>query len=293
MAGAEVMPEDSGGSGEGTGSSVESAMRSRRSFGSAVGLLLVIVLLGGAVRMAAPQRGPVITQRADSAGQVHAVPRWAFWLQQSWAGAELLALLFAAYQLWARRNERRRAEAESARLALKAANYQAWTVVNSAQGKGGSGGRIDALQDLNRNGVSLAGVRLDGAWLEGIELGGARLSRASLREANLSGARLQRANLEGADLTGVNLTGADLQGAFLKGADLSGAQLGTADLRAADLMGVRGWESIRTASYLQIDGIRHPPAGFRNWAVANGAVEQGIERTEPEDEGFSTVYRSV
>jgi len=47
--------------------------------------------------MAAPQRGPVITQRADSAGQVHAVPRWAFWLQQSWAGAELLARLMKAF----------------------------------------------------------------------------------------------------------------------------------------------------------------------------------------------------
>jgi len=265
-----------------------------RSFRTPLLWLLLGISLGVG-RTALSQRGPLPVHQVvrDSLGNQQSTPRWAFWLQQSWAGAELLALLFAAYQLWARRNERRRAEAESARLALKAANYQAWTVVNSAQGKGGSGGRIDALQDLNRNGVSLAGVRLDGAWLEGIELGGARLSRASLREANLSGARLQRANLEGADLTGVNLTGADLQGAFLKGADLSGAQLGTADLRAADLMGVRGWESIRTASYLQIDGIRHPPAGFRNWAVANGAVEQGIERTEPEDEGFSTVYRSV
>ena len=269
-------------------------MRFPRSIRSAAGLLIVIALLGGTIRVATSQRASLGgTQQTDSSGQVHAVPRWAFWLQQSWAGAELLALLFAAYQLWARRNERRRVEAEAGVLALKAANYQAWAVVNSAQGKGGSGGRVDALQDLNRNGVSLAGVRLDGAWLEGIELSGARLSKASLREANLSGAKLPGANLEDADLTGVNLTGADLQGASLKGADLSGAQLGTADLRAADLAGLRGWESIRTASYLQIDGIRHAPPGFRNWAVAHGAVEQGVERTEPIDTGFSTHYRSV
>lgn len=269
-------------------------MRFPRTIRSAAGLLIVIVLLGSTVRMATSQRATLgqPQQSVDSSGQLRATPRWAFWLQQSWAGAELLALLFAAYQLWARRNERRRVEAEAAVLALKAANYQAWAVVNSAQGKGGSGGRVDALQDLNRNGVSLAGVRLDGAWLEGIELGGARLSRASLREANLSGARLQGANLEGADLTGVNLTGADLQGAFLKGADLSGAQLGTADVRGADLAGIRGWASIRTASYLQIDGVRHAPSGFREWALVQGAVEQGTEPA-PADDGFSTHYRSV
>jgi hypothetical protein len=266
-----------------------------RSSRSAVTLLIVVVLLGGAIRVVAPQRGAIQApqQAADSSGQLHGVPRWAFWLQQSWAGAELLALLFAAYQLWARRSERRRAEAATAALALKAANYQAWTVVNSAQGKGGSGGRIDALQDLNRNGVSLAGVRLDDAWLEGIDLQGARLSRASLRGANLSGARLRGANLEGADLANTNLTGADLRGAFLKGAELSGAQLGTADLREADLAELRGWEAIRTASYLLMEGIRHAPPGFRQWALAHGAVEQGSEPPAPADEGFSTVYRSV
>lgn len=225
------------------------------------------------------------------------VPAWAFWLQQSWAGAELLALVFAAYQLWARRSERRRAEAEAAVLALKAANYQAWSVVNSAQGKGGSGGRIDALQDLNRHGVSLAGVRLDGAWLEGIALPGAGLRRAGLREANLTGATLTNANLEGADLTGVNLTGANLQGVFLKSADLAGAQLGTADLRGADLVDLRGWQELRTVTYLQIDGIKHAPAGFRQWALEHGAVEgdaaAGADAADAEQLGYSTHFRAV
>jgi pentapeptide repeat protein len=62
-------------------------------------------------------------------------------------------------------------------------------VVNTAQGKGGNGGRIDALQDLARNGVSLSGVRLEDAWLEGIQLEGASLPRASLRNAQILGAR--------------------------------------------------------------------------------------------------------
>ena len=252
-------------------------------------LVLTLGLVGATVRLAAPQRGPVL-QAVDSLGRPAATPRWAFWLQQSWAAAELLALLFAAYQLWARRSERRHAEAATAVLALKAANYQAWTVINSAQGKGGSGGRIDALRDLAQNGVSLAGVRLDGAWLEGVELQGARLTRASFREANLSGARLAGANLEGADFTGANLTGADLRGVSLRGADLTGAHLGTADLRDADLAELRGGEAIRSASYLMIKGIRHAPAGFRQWALAQGAVESDAA---PTHQDFSAYYRMV
>jgi len=234
---------------------------------------------------------------SDSLQTNRLIPAWAFWLQQSWAGAELLALVFAAYQLWARRAERRLAEAEAAVLALKAANYQAWSVVNSAQGKGGSGGRIDALQDLNRHGVSLAGVRLDGAWLEGIALPAAGLRRAGLREANLTGATLTNANLEGADLTGVNLTGANLQGALLKGANLAGAQLGTADLRGADLVDLRGWQELRTVTYLQIEGIKHAPAGFRQWALEHGAVEgdatTGTDTEDAQDQGYSTHFRAV
>jgi hypothetical protein len=234
----------------------------------------------------------------DSLRASRAIPAWAFWLQQSWAGAELLALLFAAYQLWARRSERRLAEAEAAALAIKAANYQAWSVVNSAQGKGGSGGRIDALQDLNRHGVSLAGVRLDGAWLQGIALPGARLNQAGMREANLTGGNLAEANLEGTDLSEVNLTGADLRGAFLKGANVTGAQLGTADLRGADLDDLRGWKELRSVTYLQIAGVRHAPAGFREWALEHGAIEGddgAADETAPDEEHreYSAHFRAV
>src|ERR671923_1820524 len=109
--------------------------------------------------------------------------------------AEVLVVLWGARQLWLGRGERKAAEAAAAAVARKAANYQAWQVVNTAQGKGGSGGRIDALQDLVRNGVSLAGVQLDGAWLERLEIPGGDLRRASLRAANLRGADLRRTNL--------------------------------------------------------------------------------------------------
>lgn len=37
----------------------------------------------------------------------------------------------------------------------KAAQYEAWQVINSAMGQTGSGGRIQALEDLNKDGVDL------------------------------------------------------------------------------------------------------------------------------------------
>ncbi len=90
----------------------------------------------------------------------------------------------------------------------KQAHYQAWQVINSAQGKKGSGGRIEALQNLNQEGVSLGGVNLDNANLAGIDLANASLSGASLQSANLERANLQGANLQGADIGGANFRAA-------------------------------------------------------------------------------------
>jgi hypothetical protein len=221
---------------------------------------------------------------------------WSLWLNNAvniLKLAEVSVLLAGVYQLWARRDERRRADEEAARMARKAANYQAWQVINSAQGKGGSGGRIDALADLSGNGVSLAGVRLDGAWLEDVKLTRAELRFASLRGTNLQGADLKEANLESADLTDAILLGADLQGAHLKGTILANAQLATADLRGADLTDVAEWQSIRSASYLNIEGVRNAPAGFRDWMIAHGAVDATVQEPIPTDPTYSTVWRAI
>src|ERR1700739_4477636 len=48
---------------------------------------------------------------------------------------------------------------------VKQRHYQAWQVINTAQGKGGSGGRIDALQELNEDKVPLVGVGGSAAFL--------------------------------------------------------------------------------------------------------------------------------
>ncbi len=116
----------------------------------------------------------------------------------------------------------------------KERHYAAWQVINSAQGKGGSGGRVDALQDLNDGGVSLDGVDVDGAWLQDLRLPKARMSGFSAREASLYGADLSGANLYAADLR-ANLYAADLSGAHLERADFA-----CADLRMADLRGATG-----------------------------------------------------
>ena len=208
--------------------------------------------------------------------------------------AEVLVVLWGARQLWLGRGERKAAEAAAAALARKAANYQAWQVINTAQGKGGSGGRVDALQDLVRNGVSLAGVRLDDAWLEGIRLDGATLQRASLRNAMLQGASLRGANLQGADLSGADLTGSDLRGAVLKGARVAKATLATAEMEGADLDGLRDWEALGSVGYARIDGVRHAPPGWRDWMLEQGAGE-GAEMgdAEGEEQSFSQDWRVV
>jgi len=176
---------------------------------------------------------------------------------------------------------------------LKQKHYQAWQVINTAQGKGGSGGRIEALQELNRDGVPLVGVDVSGAFLQNAHLEKARLLRsnfsaADVRDANfnfadfsdadlrtgnfrgshLRGASFQRADLEDADLTGADLTGADLSGATLTNADLSNTSL--SNLR---------WRDLGSVKNANIYGVKNAPDGFIAWAKQHGAVQ-----TEPDSQ---------
>jgi uncharacterized protein YjbI with pentapeptide repeats len=123
---------------------------------------------------------------------------------------------------------------------LKARHYQAWQVINLAQGKPGEGGRTTALQDLCNDRVSLSNIDLSNAkiprvFLKNADLRDANLSRADLNEANLSGAILVNANLSGAILTKANFSGAYLMDANLSGAILTRANLSGTTLWAANL----------------------------------------------------------
>jgi hypothetical protein len=184
----------------------------------------------------------------------------------------------------------------------KTRHYQAWQVINTAQGKGGSGGRTDALQELNEDHVPLVGVDVFNAFLQGVHLEHADLLRsnfrsADMRNADLSGASLEHAdfgfvNLRNGNLTQVKFTDANLEDADLNGANLTGAQFRgvtfeRADLRGVNLAAVSQWDAIKSIKLADIHAVQNPPDGFVAWALKNGAVD--IES----DEEWSKLFPAV
>lgn len=119
------------------------------------------------------------------------------------------------------------------------------------------------LDWANLSGANLTEAELVGASLIGTKLSEVKLTRADLVEASLAGAILTKADLTGANLTGADLSGAHFEGASLEEANLSGAYLG----------GIRGWKNLKSIKHANIYGIEYPSKGFREWALANNAVE--------------------
>lgn len=171
---------------------------------------------------------------------------------------------------------------------VKQRHYQAWQVINTAQGKGGSGGRIEALEELNADKVPLVGVDVSSAFLQGLNLKNANLLRsdfssADLRNSNLAGVDFTLANLNSANLRGAtldhakcletDLRNADLEGSSMVGADLSSASLDDADLRGADLRDV-AWQRVKAVKGANVAGVKNAPSGLVEWALKNGAVTQ-------------------
>jgi uncharacterized protein YjbI with pentapeptide repeats len=170
----------------------------------------------------------------------------------------------------------------------KLKHYQAWQVINTAQGKGGSGGRTDALHELNEDHVPLVGVDVSDAFLQQLDLKNADLRRsdfhgADLRNAQLSGtsfdqsdlvfANLRQADLAGVKLTDANCTDADFTGASLTGVVLQDARFDRADLRDTDLAGIQQWDHVASIKLANIHGVRNAPDGFMDWALKHGAVD--------------------
>lgn len=207
--------------------------------------------------------------------------QWSAYFLSRWALLEVLeylsvlSVLFAVIFYFTESGDRK-----------KQKHYQAWQVINTAQGKGGSGGRIEALQELNLDHVPLVGVNAEGAFLQAIQLHGANLLRADfeaadLRDSNLEASDLQYANLRSANfrqanlqrvkLEGVDLTDADLVNADLSGADLRGATLDAADLRNVNLQGTQ-WKDIKSIAKANINAVRNAPQGFTAWALQHKAI---------------------
>lgn len=167
----------------------------------------------------------------------------------------------------------------------KRAHYAAWALLDLADGKETSYARIQALEDLNREGIPLCRLDAPNADLIQIQLPGANLQEATLigtllKEANLQGAKLDFADLQDADLEqailkkcgfldanlmgaylgGADLTAADLRNADLQGANFLAADLLNADLTHADLQGA----SFRRAKNLEVSQIK----SAKNWEFA-------------------------
>jgi hypothetical protein len=212
--------------------------------------------------------------------------QWTAYYLSRWALLEVLeylgslSVLVAVIFYYAESGDRR-----------KQKHYQAWQVINTAQGKGGSGGRIEALTELNEDGVALVGVDVSGAFLQGVRLIKAGLSRSNFQAADLRDAilrasdfrfaNLRSANLRAADASRANFTEAelvdcDLTGANLSGADLTAADISNADLRNANLSGVH-WQKLKAVASVNIYGVRNAPPGFTDWALAHGAKSDPAE----------------
>jgi Pentapeptide repeats (8 copies) len=208
--------------------------------------------------------------------------QWLAWLLGNWSFLEVLEYLgsfsvLIAVIFWF----------SDSRHRVQQRHYEAWQVINTAQGKGGSGGRIDALEELNTDRVPLTGVDVSSAFLQGVHLAGARLARSTfsaadlrdsdLHAADLSWAGLHFANLRNSNLQRVvfdhaDLSDADLSGSDLAGSSLNAANLTDADLHGADLGGI-AWQQIAAIHGANLAGIRHAPAGFIAWALNNGATQ--------------------
>jgi hypothetical protein len=202
----------------------------------------------------------------------YGLSRWAFLEVLEYLGS--LSVLVAVIFYFAESGDRR-----------KQKHYQAWQVINTAQGKGGSGGRIEALQELNEDHQPLVGLDAPGAFLQGVQLPGANLLRCNLAAADLRDSHLNAVDLEYADLHSANfrsadlhqarlenasLEDADLVGANLAGADFAGANLENADLRNTVLTGI-AWSQIKSIRGANVYGLRSPPEGFLSWALQHGA----------------------
>ena len=174
---------------------------------------------------------------------------------------------------------------------VKQRHYQAWQVINTAQGKGGSGGRIEALQELNQDKVPLVGVDVSSAFLQGLKLERANLLRSNFSAADVRGSDLQSAdftsadlhdanfrnsNLAGASFENTDLQDVDLWGSNLTGAHFSDADLTNADLRFADLS-KSDWKEIKSIRMANVAGVKNAPDGFIEWALKNGAVQSPSE----------------
>ena len=111
--------------------------------------------------------------------------------------------------------------------------FRAWEIASAAGPS--SGGKIDAVELLLRNGNDISGAQIAGSHWILRDLSGANLNRTNLSNAMLNKTDFRRADLSRANLSGADLSGADLRKALLAETNLSKAFLGAARIGSAFL----------------------------------------------------------
>lgn len=217
---------------------------------------------------------PVLVLEWPFAWLAYALSRWSFLEVLEYLGS--FSVLVAVMFYFGESGDR-----------LKQKHYQAWQVINTAQRMGGSGGRIDALAELNDDGVALVGVDVSSAFLQGVKLPKARLLRATFKDADVRNSDLEGADLSYASLYGANFRQSNLNGVWLvsailsegdfcsaqfRNADLTDADLDAADLGNADLSGIK-WQRIKSVQKTNLAGVKNAPDGFLPWALHHGSVQ--------------------
>src|SRR5215475_8971614 len=131
---------------------------------------------------------------------------WVAWALGNWALLEVLeylgtfSVLIAVIFYFAESDKRTRMR-----------HYTAWTVINTAQGKGGSGGRIEALEELNDDREALTGLDASLAFLRGVRLPRAMLTRCSFEAADLRMSVFHDADLSFCNLRSANFRETDFE----------------------------------------------------------------------------------
>lgn len=192
----------------------------------------------------------------------------------------------------------------------KQQHYEAWQVIDlaSAGGKSTSHARFQALQDLNKDHVSLTGLDVPNSDLRGIKLTGADLcfadfSKADLKSADLSNSNLFRADFSEATAYFINLnhshpTAASFNNAKIRGGNLTWAVLEQAKFIGADLTNTNFADAyLRGADFADADLSRTDFSGadFTNANLSNAILfeanlEKAINLTPNQISGESSPF---
>ena len=166
-------------------------------------------------------------------------------------------------------------------------HYEAWQVVNSAQGQPGSGGRIYALEDLSKDGVNLQNISAVGADLSGIDLSEANLERTDFSSAELDNAKFKGANLSQAVFENVNLEGSNFEESKLDEVNFKNSNLSDAKLKNAVLIDAN-FENCNL-SHANLEGAILNGANLQkanlNFANFKGAILRGARLNDSFLEG--------